>query len=180
MIVFLGAKAVQDVSHRHFAHRGQSQACEEKWGRPGMRGAGDKDSQFRNAERIRRDPGYLIPSVHVRAPERGNHDTNVSFLLPNAASAPSERAGGAGKFLIAGEGGRVPLGLIRGCCGSYLLISLVLAVRRYQILLAPTPALSQRKVPTCTWKYHGKLAESAFIFCPFELHGELITTCGNG
>lgn len=39
---------------------------------------------------------------------RGNHDPNVSFLVPEAAStAPSERAGGAGKFLIAGEGGRV-------------------------------------------------------------------------
>lgn len=49
--VFGGAKAVQDVSHRHFAHRGSHRpASEDKWGRPGLRGAGDKDSQFRNAK----------------------------------------------------------------------------------------------------------------------------------
>lgn len=97
---------------------------------------------------LRKDP---CPSAW----DRGNHDTNVSFLVPDAVSAPSERAGGAGKFLIAGEGGRVPLCLIRGCSVvTFFLISLVLAVRRYQLLLAPTPALSQRKVPTCTWKYH--------------------------
>lgn len=77
--MFWGAKAVQDVSHRHFAHRGESQACEEKWGRPGLRGAGDKDSQFRNAERIRRDPEYLIPSegVRVRAPGREEITTQM-------------------------------------------------------------------------------------------------------
>lgn len=63
---------------------------------------------------LRKDP---CPSAW----ERENHDTNVSSLVPDAASAPSERAGGAGKFLIAGEGGRVPLGLIRGCSGSHLL-----------------------------------------------------------
>lgn len=109
-------------------------------------------------------------------PERENHDTNVSFLVPDAASAPPQRAGGRRKIPDRGEGGRGPLCLIRGCSGSPLL-SLVLAVRRYRLLLAPTPALSQRKFPTYTWKYHGKLPDSAFFFCPFKLHGELVTTC---
>lgn len=91
-----------------------------------------------------------------------------------------QRAGGRRrrKILDRGQGGRVPRCLVRGCSGSHLLTGLVLAVRRYQLLLAPTPALSQRKVPTYTWKYHGKPTDSAFPFCPFKLHGELMTTCG--
>lgn len=44
-------------------------------------------------------------------------------------------------------------------------------------IIGPDPALSQRKFPTYTWKYHGKLPNSAFFFCPFKLHGELMTTC---
>lgn len=61
--------------------------------------------------------------------ERGNYDINVSFFLLNVVLVFFERVGGVGKFLIVGEGGRVLLGLIRGCCGSYFFISLVLVVR---------------------------------------------------
>lgn len=46
---------------------------------------------------FRNDP---CPSV----PERGNHDTNVSWLVPDAASAPSERAGGRRKIPDRGRG----------------------------------------------------------------------------
>lgn len=54
---------MQDVSHRRLHTEGvkESQACEESGGelqrpgRPGLRGAGDKDSQFRNAKKRKKE-----------------------------------------------------------------------------------------------------------------------------
>lgn len=199
MVVFWGAKAVQDVSHRRLHTEGGKESVPD---RPASRvgaspvshrdpGGGDLggkepvmksldlEMQKKKKENLKGYQWVLIPSEMIRVRVCLREEITTQMLAGWCQMLPQPLPRGreeGGKFLIAGEGGRVPLCLIRGCWGSHLLISLVLAVRRYRLLLAPTSALAQRKVPTYTWKYHGKPADSAFFFCPFKLPRELMTT----